>query len=82
VAGRVEDEVGGVGGIGIDAAVGRWHDGPVRRDRSVGRVQRRHRRLRFSIGPQRRGVCTVVVQHSTNSSREWEARVFHLMLFG
>ena len=39
VAGEVEDEVGGVGGVGVDLAVVGGHDGHVRGDGSVGGIQ-------------------------------------------
>src|SRR5271154_6105132 len=41
VAGDVEDEVGGVGGVGVDLAVVRRHDRHVRGDGSVQGIQGR-----------------------------------------
>ena len=39
VAGEVEDEVGGVGGEGIDGPVRGWHDGHIGGDGSVAGIQ-------------------------------------------
>src|SRR5277367_6996411 len=52
VAGDIEDEVGGIVGVGVDFAVGGGHDRHVRGDGSVVSVQGRDIGLGLSVRPQ------------------------------